>query len=237
MIAAIVHVIAAVEFPVVVFDAAAVEAIRDATVDSDRAFVLIGLADDTGRQGHELRKIAAVQLQLVDLLTGDGSAEFRGTGLNLSDAFARYNHFLADGANRQLYVDTYFLRHIEHDLVGAVFLKALSGDVDVIGPAGQTSHNVGPIRVGNRRPRPTSRYVHYDDFNADNCRAGLIRYGTTDIAGVLGARGDSEGQHQQCGVQQRLIEVNGIPTNKEMIAKALHDSTSEVFESGKGMAL
>src|ERR1035438_252804 len=48
-IAAIVHVVPAVEFPVVVLGAAAVHAKRDVAIDPDGAFVLVGLAHHTGR--------------------------------------------------------------------------------------------------------------------------------------------------------------------------------------------
>src|SRR5215467_8121180 len=54
----VVHVVAAVEFPVVVFGAAAVEAVRNVAIDADGAFVLAGLVADTGNDGGELSEVA-----------------------------------------------------------------------------------------------------------------------------------------------------------------------------------
>src|SRR5208283_4256510 len=61
-VAAIVHHVAAVDFPIVVFGAAAVDAVADAALDADLAFVLPGLIADAGNQLNELGKDAPVQL-------------------------------------------------------------------------------------------------------------------------------------------------------------------------------
>src|SRR5947209_11305540 len=46
-VAAVVHVVAAIEFPVVVFGATAVHGVRDVAINSDLGIVLAGLAYDT----------------------------------------------------------------------------------------------------------------------------------------------------------------------------------------------
>ena len=73
-VAAVIHVVAAVELPVVVFGAAAVNAVLHVAVDADRAFILVRLAHNAGCQRHELREVASVQLELGDLLARYGRA-------------------------------------------------------------------------------------------------------------------------------------------------------------------
>ena len=100
-----------------------------------------------GVRVDELREVAAVQLQLVDLFAGDGGADFRGLRFHLGDAFAGYYDFFRDRADGQLHVDARFLRHVQHHSVGCVFLKALCGDDDVIGGARQPGRDVSAIAV------------------------------------------------------------------------------------------
>src|SRR6266571_4185431 len=87
-IAAVVHVIATIEFPVVVLRAATVHAVSNVAIDADGAFVLAGLVYDARREINELSEIATVQNQLIDLLAGDGAGEIRRSGFHLSDTLA-----------------------------------------------------------------------------------------------------------------------------------------------------
>ena len=64
-VAAVVHVVAAIEFPVVVLGAAAVDAVGDVAVDADLAFILAGLIVDAGHQSYELSEVAAIELQFT----------------------------------------------------------------------------------------------------------------------------------------------------------------------------
>ena len=82
-IAAVVHHVAAVDFPVVVFGPAAIHAVGDAAFRADHAFILPCLITYSRHQRDELREIPPVQLQLHNLFAGDGTAELRGLRVHL----------------------------------------------------------------------------------------------------------------------------------------------------------
>ena len=52
-VAAVIHVVAAIEFPVVVLDAATIHRERDTAVDTDCSFFLAGLVAHAGNQGNQ----------------------------------------------------------------------------------------------------------------------------------------------------------------------------------------
>ncbi len=70
-VAAVIHVVAAVELPVVVLGASAIDAESDVAVNANRTFVLARLIANTWNEGDELREITAIQDKLVDLLVSD----------------------------------------------------------------------------------------------------------------------------------------------------------------------
>ena len=104
-IAAVIHVVAAIEFPVVVFGAAAVHAIADVTVDADSAFILTSLADHTRGDIDKLSEIATVHDEVVDLFAGDSAAQIRGCGFHLGHSFAGHFNGLGDSADGELDVN------------------------------------------------------------------------------------------------------------------------------------
>src|SRR6202007_2451701 len=103
-IAAVIHVVAAIELPVVVFRAAPVEAEGNATIDADLPFVLPRLVANTGDNRRELRKIAPVQLELSYLLSGNGASEFGRLGIHLGDILAFDQDLVGHLADGQLHV-------------------------------------------------------------------------------------------------------------------------------------
>ena len=146
-IAAVIHVVAAVQLPVVVLGAPSVHAVGHVAVDTHLALVRAGLVDDTGREVDELREIASVQHQLIDLLAGDRGAHGRGLRFNLRHALARHNHFFPDRADSQLNVHANLLCHIQHNILRRIFLESLCRHHDVVRSAWQTGDNVCAIRV------------------------------------------------------------------------------------------
>jgi hypothetical protein len=99
LVAAVVHVVAAVKLPVVVLVAAAVDAEGDVAGYADSALVLTSLVGDTGSQGYELAEVAAIELELVDLFAGDGGTNFSGLRVYLGDIFAVDDDFLSNYAD------------------------------------------------------------------------------------------------------------------------------------------
>ena len=87
-IGTVVHIVAAVKLPVVVFGAAAVDGVGYVAIDTHPTFVLSRLIHDAGTESRKLCEVAPIQYQFTDLLTGDGGTEFGGSSLDLGDAFA-----------------------------------------------------------------------------------------------------------------------------------------------------
>ncbi len=84
-VAAVIHVVAAIEFPVVVLDAAAVHGETDAAIDTDRSFVLSSLVAHAGDQGYKAGEVATVEFELGDFLSGNGAGKFGRLSLDLRD--------------------------------------------------------------------------------------------------------------------------------------------------------
>ena len=66
-IAAVIHIVAAIQLPVVVLSSAPIHAKPDVAVDADLTLIRTGLIDHTRRQRNELREVAAVELELIHL--------------------------------------------------------------------------------------------------------------------------------------------------------------------------
>ena len=152
-VGAIVHVVATVELPVVVFGTPAVHAVGDVAIDADLAFIGACLVDNPRSQSDELGEITAVQHELIDLLASHGRSEGGGLGFHLSDAFAGYFHYFSNGAHGQLHVNADLLGNIQHDFAGRVFLEAFCGYDEVIGATWQTGDDVSAVRVCGGRAR------------------------------------------------------------------------------------
>ncbi len=110
-VAAVVHAVAAIQFPVVVFGAAAVDAEGNVAVDADLGLVLPALIGNSGHQGDELGKVAAVQLKLSDLFAGDCTSKIRRLGFHLGDAGAFDRHFCVDPADLHRNINASFLSY------------------------------------------------------------------------------------------------------------------------------
>ncbi len=73
-VAAIVHIVAAVELPVVVLRAAAIHAVQHVAVHADFGVVLSRLTDHARGEVDELREVAAIEDKLANLFACDGVA-------------------------------------------------------------------------------------------------------------------------------------------------------------------
>ena len=131
-VAAVVHVVAAVEFPVVVLGATAIHAKGDAAVDADLRLIHSGLVAHARDQAHQGREIPAVEFELGKFFPGDCAREFGGLGLDLGHVGAFDDDLCADGANFEGDVDTGFFPHVQHHALGLIFLKAGGGNDDVV---------------------------------------------------------------------------------------------------------
>src|SRR5882672_5861693 len=184
-IAAVIHVVAAIDLPVVVLGAATVEAEGNATIDADLAFVLPRLVADAGDNRRELRKIAPVQLELGDLRSGNGAGEVRRRGFHLSDALAGDGDFLVDRTDGKLHINARFLGYIQHYFQRRVFLKSFRSDGQVIGATGESGNDIGAVCICRSSSSQAAAQIVNDDFSARDGCAGLVGDGATDVAGVL----------------------------------------------------
>ena len=112
-VAPIVHHVAAVDFPVVVLGAAAVNAVADAAFGTDDALILSGLIADTGNQSDELGKIASVKFQLRQLFAGDCAAQFGRLGIHLGKTFAVDRDFFVETSHCHRDVNAGILRNTQ----------------------------------------------------------------------------------------------------------------------------
>src|ERR1035441_925149 len=139
-VASVVHVVAAVDLPVVVFGAPAVDAHGYVAGDADRPFVLAGLIADSRNQGDQLRKITAVEDDLADLFSGDHTRQFRGLGLYLGNRSTLHGDFAGNLSDFQAGVDTRLLAHAQNDAGSFVGLEAGGCDPQVVGGLWQARH-------------------------------------------------------------------------------------------------
>src|SRR6266566_1447353 len=135
-VASIIHVVAAIKLPVVVLGAAPIHAIGHVAVDADLGVVLTRLADHAGRQINELREIASVEHEVIDLLAGDGAGEIGRSGFDLGN-----------GPDSELHVNAGLFGNVEYDLLYGEFLKTLGSHDQIIGIARQTGNNVCTVGV------------------------------------------------------------------------------------------
>src|ERR1700736_3181140 len=71
-IAAVVHHVAAIDFPVVIFGAASIHAVADVARSADHALILTSLIAYARHQRYELGEVAAIELKLEQLSSCDG---------------------------------------------------------------------------------------------------------------------------------------------------------------------
>ena len=131
-VAAVVHVVAAVEFPVVVLGAAAVHAESDAAVDADLRLVHSGLVAHAGDEGHQRGEVSAVEFELGNFFSRDRAGEFGGLGLDLGDVGAFDDDFGGGGADFEVTSTRAFSPTSSFTPLASYFLKPSGGDDDVI---------------------------------------------------------------------------------------------------------
>src|SRR2546429_1862849 len=165
---AVVHIVATIEFPVVIFRAPAVHAVKDVSVNAHGALVLACLIHHAGSQIHQLGEIATVKYEVVNLFAGDGAGEIGRGSLDLGHAFAGYLDYVGDSTYVQLHVDANLVGDLQHDFGGRVFLESFCGHGDVVGGAGQTGDDVGTVRVRSGGARQTACRICDHYFGADN---------------------------------------------------------------------
>ena len=117
-VAAVIHVIATVQLPVVVLRAPTVEAEGDVAIHADSAFILAGLIADTRHNRCKLREVASVELKLGDLFPRHRATQIGRRGFHLGDIFACYLDYFSNPAHGQLHVDADLLGHGQHDSGG-----------------------------------------------------------------------------------------------------------------------
>ena len=147
-----------------------------------------GLVHDAGRQVHELREVASVQLELLDLLARNGCTQRGRRRFHLRDALARDHNFFRHRADRQWHVNANLRPDVEHDTVRRVFLEAGGCDRDVVASTRQTRNHVRAVRIGRRRLRRGSAHVRDHHRGVRDRRARLIRHRAADVAGILCGR-------------------------------------------------
>ena len=79
-------------------------------------------------------KVAAVEFEFLNLLAGDGVADFGGLRVHLGDVFTGDDDFFGDGADREGDVHAGFLGYFKDNVLGFKFLKAFGSDNDCIFP-------------------------------------------------------------------------------------------------------
>src|SRR5207247_10740106 len=96
--------------------------------------------------------------------------------------------------NCQLDVDADLLGDVQHDIGSRIFLEALCSHGNVVASAGQTGDHVSAVSVCSGRSSQTAGGVGNHNLGANDGGAGLVGDGAADVAGVLGVRGEGEGQ-------------------------------------------
>ncbi len=111
-VAAVIHVVATVEFPVVVLGAAAVHAVGDVAVNTHLAVIVAGLINDTGTESDKLGEVAAVEHEFIYLLAGDRAAQVGRAGFDLCDALTGYDDLFGDSADGEGHIDAILIADV-----------------------------------------------------------------------------------------------------------------------------
>ena len=184
-VASVIHVVATIQFPVVVLDTAAVDAEANVAINSDRAFVLTRLVADTWNQRHQLSEVAAVQFQLCDLFPGYHAGQIRRLGFHLGNLFAADHNLGIRGTNNQRNVHAGFLTDIQLYRFGRKGLESRSRNADVVGTSAKAGNQVLAISVrGGLAVNPLGRVANRDFRAVYDC-SRVVPYCTCDLAGGL----------------------------------------------------
>src|SRR2546427_2785901 len=142
VVAAVIHVVAAVQFPIVVLHAATVDAEADIAVNSNGPFVLASLVTYARNQRHQLREVPSIQFELSDLLPGDDTGEVGRLSLHLPDGGSFDLHYGVAGANLQGDVGPRFLPYAKDYTRRFVFLEALRRYCHIYRPRRQSRNQI-----------------------------------------------------------------------------------------------
>jgi len=112
----------------------------------------------------------------------------------LLDAFAGDDDFFGNGAHGHLYIDASFLRDFQDHAVSAVFLEAGSGNAKVVSAAGESGNDVSAFVIGRRGAGEAASGTGDHDIGGNDGSSGFVADGASDVAGVLGRRGESDTQ-------------------------------------------
>ena len=208
VVAAVVHIVAAVHFPVVVFAAAAIDAVDHVAQNADGAFVLSGLVVHAGSEVHELSEISAVQLELGDFGAGDGAADCRGLGVHLRDTFAGDDYFAAERADLEVHVHAGLLSYAQDDAPGLKPFEALHADGNIVAADGEVGHDPVAILIGDDYLVDADARAGHVDFRTGDDGAGRIVHGTGERGGVLcGGDGCAEEKREQAASLAKKFHV------------------------------
>ncbi len=183
-VAAVVHVVPAIEFPVVVFGAAAVHAESDAAIDADRRLVHPGLIAHARDEADEGRKVSSVQFKLGDFLARYRARELGGLRFHLGHIVALDNHLGANGADFERDIDTSLFSDVELYPLGFVLLEAGRRHDDVVRARRQGRLVVLARRVGCRLAGNTALRTGDHDVGAGNGSSAGIFHGAGDRASL-----------------------------------------------------
>ena len=184
-IAAAIENFATVDFPIVKLSAAAIDGIGHTALRSNGSFVLGGLIADPRDEFDERGEIAAVQLQLANLRSGNRTRHFRGLGLNFAGGVAFHDNLAGHFANHQLGVDAKLLSDSKNHLPSFIFFKAGRCDDDVVSAGAEAANKVVTVAVGDSTPaKARGRIAHRNLRPSDRC-AGAIDDSAGEGAGGL----------------------------------------------------
>ena len=196
VVAAVIHVVAAVQFPIVVLHAATVDAEADIAVNSNGPFVLASLVTYARNQRHQLREVPSIQFELSDLLPGDDTGEIGRLRLYLRDGGSFDLHYGVARANLQRDISASFLSDTQNHTLRFELLEALRRYGHIYRPGRQPGNQIvaaivcrnGVVNASIRAADPHLRTL-------DSGPAG-IGDGAGDGCGVLSeeARGNNENE-------------------------------------------
>ena len=205
VVAPVVHVVAAVQLPVIVLAASAVHGIDHVSGDAHRPFILPALVVHARRQRNQLREIAAFQFQLRDFRPGDRPAYLRRLRFYLGQPFARHHYFIRNRAHFQRHVHPRLLSHAQGHAFRFVFLETFRTDADVVSPGRQVRYHPVAFRIRSHHFAHANRAVRDRDLRSGHARARRIVHRAGERPGILR---ESRATHAQQRHQKSKRESN-----------------------------
>src|SRR5207253_1602317 len=189
--------------------------------------VLTRLADHAGRQINELREIASVEHEVIDLLAGDGAGEIGRSGFDLGNGFAGNFNCLRNSPDSELHVNAGLFGNVEYDLLYGEFLKTLGSHDQIIGIARQTGYNVCTVGVCSCGTCQAASDVGEDHLSANDRGAGFIYDRAADIAGILSANGEKNHYDDHEDPEPQMRDIPDSASLLQTTKVVRHDKTSK----------